>query len=115
MPTADGKAEARGTTNNELSNAVVLLCTKFLNIIKLFLDTPIQDKHEDFIKKVTVNYSIIVGCSVHFPPGGRNSGSATDRVIADSRYSESRYSQSRYSESRYNEARLYMPSLYSCN
>ena len=44
---------------------------------------------------MTVNYSIIVSCSAHFPPGGRNSGSMTDRVIADSRYSESRYSEAR--------------------
>ena len=39
---------------------------------------------------MTVNYSVIVSCSTHFPPGGRNSGSTTDRVIADSRYSEAR-------------------------
>ena len=42
---------------------------------------------------MTVNYSVIVSCSAHFPPGGRNLGSTTDRVIADSRYSESRYSE----------------------
>ena len=39
---------------------------------------------------MTVNYSVIVSCSAHFSPGGRNSGSTTDRVIADSRYSEAR-------------------------
>ena len=44
---------------------------------------------------MTVNYSVIVSCSAHFPPGSRNSGSKTDRVIADSRYSESRYSEAR--------------------
>ena len=44
---------------------------------------------------MTVNYSVIVSCSAHFPPGGRNSGSTTDRVIADSRYNESRYSEAR--------------------
>ena len=44
---------------------------------------------------MTVNYSVTVSCSAHSPPGGRNSGSTTDHVIADSRYRESRYSEVR--------------------
>ena len=54
---------------------------------------------------MTVNYSIIVSCSAHFPPGGRNLESTTDRVIADSRYSESRYS----------EVRLYYVYIFGVN
>ena len=37
---ADGRAEA----------TQLYFCVKFLNIIKLFLETSVQDKHEDFIK-----------------------------------------------------------------
>ena len=44
---ADGRAEARGTTN---SATQLYFCVKFLNIIKLFLDISVQEKHEDFIK-----------------------------------------------------------------
>ena len=47
MPTAEQKPEH--TTNNELSNAVVIQNFLFGN--KLFQDTPIQDKHENFVNK----------------------------------------------------------------
>lgn len=52
----------------------------------MFLVTPEEDKHEDFLIVnysviVTVNYSIIVSCSAHFPHGDRNSGSMTDSVM----------------------------------
>ena len=48
---ANGRAEARARAQQTTNSATQLyFCVKFLNIIKLFLDTPVQDKHEDFIK-----------------------------------------------------------------
>ena len=51
-PTAEQKPGAQQTMNSAMQ---LYFCVKFLNIIKLFLDKPVQDKHEDFIK--TINYS----------------------------------------------------------
>ena len=44
---------------------------------------------------MTVNYSVIVSCSAHFPPGGRNLGSTTDRIISNLRYNEVGYDEVR--------------------
>ena len=41
---ADGRAEPQQTTNSAMQ---LYFCVKFLNTIKLFLDTPVQDKRED--------------------------------------------------------------------
>ena len=59
---------------------------------------------------MTVKYSVIVSCSAHFPRGGRNSGSTTDRVIADSRYSESCYSEVRL----YIQVKLWLSKKICC-
>ena len=87
--TTEQKPGAQQTTN---SATQLYFCIKCLSIITLFLETHVQDKHEGFIK-ITVNYSVIVSCSAHFPPAGRNSGSTTDRVISNSRYNEACYSE----------------------
>ena len=46
-PKADQNPGTQQTTNSAMQ---LYFCVKFLNTIKLFLDTPVQDKHEDFIK-----------------------------------------------------------------